>query len=398
MAFYFLSANSQCSGEHPSCKRCQNRGLVCEYAKEGRVRGPNKPKNGKVSTPADEPRNFPLRSHPGHNGRASEPADLSQAMLNALREHDKRLALAGASPISRRGSLSLDEHRSNRPRPPNLKLDISNHNYQLDGNFSQQDVNLPFQIPPNSAHDLRFTSSTIHTAPPIPISYHVQSTPTGHVLALGDNIESKFSAYAYEENRSPSTSSSTSMQGGSQPRMHVQNPYFQGMQQPHTTIGMPMEDAARLGCSATKYVGQVCICGVRLLTVASPLPSSPALAYPAAVSPSPTVASVMHYSPHDVKSPVPVHSPGVHANMAHIDAALVSLSMDPQAWVGMNMKPEFVDVGFGSRTEDGRQCLVGRQQQGGAPNGLRVVDNGEGAAARHGDHLQAIYPLDTHMQ
>ncbi|KAJ3731372.1 hypothetical protein DFJ43DRAFT_1187523 [Lentinula guzmanii] len=32
------------SGEHPSCKRCLNRGLVCEYAKEGRVRGPNKPK------------------------------------------------------------------------------------------------------------------------------------------------------------------------------------------------------------------------------------------------------------------------------------------------------------------------------------------------------------------
>ncbi|KAJ3974843.1 hypothetical protein EV361DRAFT_946675 [Lentinula raphanica] len=35
---------AKCSGEHPSCKRCLNRGLVCEYAKEGRVRGPNKPK------------------------------------------------------------------------------------------------------------------------------------------------------------------------------------------------------------------------------------------------------------------------------------------------------------------------------------------------------------------
>ncbi|KAF8823178.1 hypothetical protein HHX47_DHR10000069 [Lentinula edodes] len=35
---------AKCSGEHPSCKRCSNRGLVCEYAKEGRVRGPNKPK------------------------------------------------------------------------------------------------------------------------------------------------------------------------------------------------------------------------------------------------------------------------------------------------------------------------------------------------------------------
>ncbi|KAF5346481.1 hypothetical protein D9756_010046 [Leucocoprinus leucothites] len=36
---------AKCSGEHPSCKRCINRGLVCEYAKEGRVRGPNKSKN-----------------------------------------------------------------------------------------------------------------------------------------------------------------------------------------------------------------------------------------------------------------------------------------------------------------------------------------------------------------
>jgi len=35
---------SQCSGEHPSCERCVMRGLVCEYAPEGRVRGPNRPK------------------------------------------------------------------------------------------------------------------------------------------------------------------------------------------------------------------------------------------------------------------------------------------------------------------------------------------------------------------
>ncbi|KAG6818703.1 hypothetical protein H0H93_002648 [Arthromyces matolae] len=33
---------AKCSGEHPTCKRCFTRGLVCEYAKEGRVRGPNK--------------------------------------------------------------------------------------------------------------------------------------------------------------------------------------------------------------------------------------------------------------------------------------------------------------------------------------------------------------------
>ncbi|KAF8961143.1 hypothetical protein BDZ97DRAFT_1226399 [Flammula alnicola] len=45
---------AKCSGEHPSCKRCITRGLICEYAKEGRVRGPNKPKpkNGATSSPS----------------------------------------------------------------------------------------------------------------------------------------------------------------------------------------------------------------------------------------------------------------------------------------------------------------------------------------------------------
>ncbi|KAI9436886.1 hypothetical protein H4582DRAFT_364901 [Lactarius indigo] len=35
---------AKCSGEHPSCQRCLTRGLVCAYAPERRMRGPNKPK------------------------------------------------------------------------------------------------------------------------------------------------------------------------------------------------------------------------------------------------------------------------------------------------------------------------------------------------------------------
>lgn len=38
------SAGIKCSGEHPSCQRCLTRGLVCAYAAERRMRGPNKPK------------------------------------------------------------------------------------------------------------------------------------------------------------------------------------------------------------------------------------------------------------------------------------------------------------------------------------------------------------------
>ncbi|THH14081.1 hypothetical protein EW146_g6214 [Bondarzewia mesenterica] len=35
---------AKCSGEHPVCQRCHTRGLVCEYAPERKMRGPNKPK------------------------------------------------------------------------------------------------------------------------------------------------------------------------------------------------------------------------------------------------------------------------------------------------------------------------------------------------------------------
>ena len=38
------SIGLQCSGDHPTCQRCQQRGLPCAYAAERRMRGPNKPK------------------------------------------------------------------------------------------------------------------------------------------------------------------------------------------------------------------------------------------------------------------------------------------------------------------------------------------------------------------
>ncbi|KAF7368748.1 hypothetical protein MVEN_00199700 [Mycena venus] len=38
---------AKCSGDHPSCARCLARGLPCQYAEVGRVRGPNKPKSSR---------------------------------------------------------------------------------------------------------------------------------------------------------------------------------------------------------------------------------------------------------------------------------------------------------------------------------------------------------------
>ncbi|KAJ7202089.1 hypothetical protein GGX14DRAFT_544581 [Mycena pura] len=68
----------QCSGDHPSCARCIARGLVCEYAKEGRVRGPNKPKPrtgsllGSATSPVP-PHSPALSSHDGSPAAADKP-------------------------------------------------------------------------------------------------------------------------------------------------------------------------------------------------------------------------------------------------------------------------------------------------------------------------------------
>ncbi|KAG9018150.1 hypothetical protein FRB90_012113 [Tulasnella sp. 427] len=42
----FVFRFPQCNGARPTCHRCQTRGLLCEYAKERRIRGSNRPGNG----------------------------------------------------------------------------------------------------------------------------------------------------------------------------------------------------------------------------------------------------------------------------------------------------------------------------------------------------------------
>ncbi|KAI0043314.1 hypothetical protein FA95DRAFT_1563434 [Auriscalpium vulgare] len=54
---------AKCSGDHPTCQRCLTRGLVCEYAPERKMRGPNKPK------PLGAPTTTSRRTHP------SSPSD-----------------------------------------------------------------------------------------------------------------------------------------------------------------------------------------------------------------------------------------------------------------------------------------------------------------------------------
>ncbi|CAA7263639.1 unnamed protein product [Cyclocybe aegerita] len=147
---------AKCSGEHPACKRCLARGLVCEYAKEGRVRGPNKPKAkmppGGTGGSGSDGRSTP-KGATGSGGGArgtsrnrtssanssagsSDHPDLPPAVRAALQraEQDSSPSRRNGKRnlgASRRNSLSLGEHRSNRPRPPDLHLDSPSSLYRI---------------------------------------------------------------------------------------------------------------------------------------------------------------------------------------------------------------------------------------------------------------------------
>ncbi|KAG7440329.1 uncharacterized protein BT62DRAFT_629245 [Guyanagaster necrorhizus] len=131
---------AKCSGEHPSCKRCLTRGLICRYAPEGRVRGPNKPKKPATSSEGASPSSSQNQSsrqrRPGSSGSpstshattASSPAQSTRPITTEIRPIP-----VGASKYrshNRRPSLS----RSSKPRPPNLELDtMSSHQMPSDG-------------------------------------------------------------------------------------------------------------------------------------------------------------------------------------------------------------------------------------------------------------------------
>lgn len=127
--FADCSSRRQCSGEHPSCKRCATRGLICEYAKEGRVRGPNKPKSKtSMSAQAEEARPASRGRTLSTNSSAdSDHRDAVPAAMNAMREQQ-----GAPSHSQHRHSLSLGEHRRSRPRPPNLQLETPPNHLRLE--------------------------------------------------------------------------------------------------------------------------------------------------------------------------------------------------------------------------------------------------------------------------
>ncbi|CAE7221045.1 unnamed protein product [Rhizoctonia solani] len=83
---------AKCNGARPTCQRCAARGHICEYAKERRMRGPNKTgrrgSQAGVEDPADSP------------GRALAALDPDMSETAAQRDHSP----ASSRPDSRRSS------------------------------------------------------------------------------------------------------------------------------------------------------------------------------------------------------------------------------------------------------------------------------------------------------
>ncbi|TEB27857.1 hypothetical protein FA13DRAFT_1794365 [Coprinellus micaceus] len=105
------AAHEKPSGEHPSCKRCVSKSLVCEYAKEGRVRGPNKPKTKPLAIISSEEqlsttntRNRSSSTNASSTGSA-EYYDIGQ-ILTSLRDPRPSVSQSGMAGIAQLDSTS----------------------------------------------------------------------------------------------------------------------------------------------------------------------------------------------------------------------------------------------------------------------------------------------------
>ncbi|KAJ7881386.1 hypothetical protein B0H14DRAFT_3129116 [Mycena olivaceomarginata] len=102
---------AKCSGEHPSCARCLARGLPCAYAKEGRVRGPNKTKSRSGSVAS-------ASSHISHSLQSHSADDLQrlQGLVNVNVKKARRNTTLGTSLLE---PLSSCEPLVLPPKHPN---------------------------------------------------------------------------------------------------------------------------------------------------------------------------------------------------------------------------------------------------------------------------------------
>ncbi|CCL99936.1 uncharacterized protein FIBRA_01961 [Fibroporia radiculosa] len=183
---------AKCSGEHPFCQRCRSRGLLCEYAPERRMRGPNKNKRKSVSgtgpdrrssTPHSE-RRMSVASTSSSSSEADHPVlDIPPAVVAAVvasAAHSPELISPSpfvdpARPHSHPSPLRFglpepiepipvhtpeQQHIGRRPRPPPLNLDSASFFPALPSGPSEHTVPAS-AVPAGFADD---TTPTVHPA------------------------------------------------------------------------------------------------------------------------------------------------------------------------------------------------------------------------------------------
>ena len=142
------SARMKCSGEHPSCQRCLTRGLVCAYAAERRMRGPNKPKPPLPPFPGgSQPAAAGSKTRKRASTMPSAPPRTSQIwgpqpQYNEQQEHG---VATPTSPASSVGSGSfryppLSESEASPVTPPHSSLDYRQHSVPVVGFSAPQRI------------------------------------------------------------------------------------------------------------------------------------------------------------------------------------------------------------------------------------------------------------------
>ncbi|KAF5346405.1 hypothetical protein D9758_012757 [Tetrapyrgos nigripes] len=248
---------AKCSGEHPSCKRCLTRGLICQYAKEGRVRGPNKPKaktqnsnssssssgsnpsaaKGSQSTkPSSSPKTNEKDSvthrsfsstpslsvspspSPGDSSlqtsssasdiSSSSPSSLLTSPLTASSDSTESTSPVDLITQSSHEPIPVSEHRSSRPRPPQLRLMSGSQEPQLSSRPYTSVPNVHgYPITPSHMLDVQpqstSPSSSLYSAPKSAMAALMTSTPDSTIASHGSIPSSLPSRFQYSTHLSP---------------------------------------------------------------------------------------------------------------------------------------------------------------------------------------------------
>ncbi|KAF9463825.1 hypothetical protein BDZ94DRAFT_1297661 [Collybia nuda] len=189
---------AKCSGEHPSCKRCTTRGLVCEYAKEGRVRGPNKPKV-KVEHKLGEAVNKKARKEARYS-----PGAVPDVVGNRRgKEKDKASGKVRSTRVRVKEESRSPGSRPRRPQPENENDNQNDNQNENDNQNQNQNQN-------GAARNGKYGAGSsspgtpekdYHTTPAdLPLS---TSVPLERALSMGVGLPLSMSAHRASRARPP---------------------------------------------------------------------------------------------------------------------------------------------------------------------------------------------------